>query len=124
MRRALRRRVPARSVRGSTDCSRLAHSSDWRYRSEGLLVPPDIYTQEIASSINRMRRIFEPAGLLVRGWRIRGFELALRFMSIDHMDDSAFLYVRSIRRDPVREAMSLPVNWESGVKRGSSNDQG
>jgi hypothetical protein len=85
-------------------------------------VPPD-YTQEIASSINRMRRIFEPAGLLVRGWRIRGFELVVRFVSIDHMDDSAFLYVRSIKRDPVREAMSLPVNWGSGAERRSSNDQ-
>jgi hypothetical protein len=66
-----------------------------------------------------MRRIFEPAGLLVRGWRIRGFEFVVRFMSIDHMDDSAFLYVRSIKRDPVREAMSLPVNWGAGAERRS-----
>ncbi len=87
-------------------------------------MPPDIYTQEIASSIKRMRRILELAGLLVRGWRIRGFELAVRFVSIDHMDDSTFLYVRSIKRDPVREAMSLPVNWGAGAERRSSNDQG
>ena len=90
---------------------------------KGLLVPPDIYTQEISSSITRMRRIFEPAGLLVRAWRIRGFELVLRYMSIDHMGDSAFLYVRSIIRDPVREAMSLQDNWEAGAERKSSNDQ-
>jgi hypothetical protein len=87
-------------------------------------VPPDIYTQEMASSINRMRRIFEPAGLLLRGWRIRAFELLVRYMSIDHMDDSAFLYARSFKRDPVREAMSLPVNWGAGAERRSSNVQG
>lgn len=86
-------------------------------------MPPDIYTQEIASSINRMRRIFEPAWLLVRGWRIRGFELVVRYISIDHMDDSAFLYLRSTKRDPVREAMSLPVNWGAGAERRGSNDQ-
>ena len=86
-------------------------------------MPADSHTQANSSSINRMWRIFEPAGLLVRGWRIRGFELVVRFMSIDHMDDSAFLYVRSIKRDPVREAMSLPVNWGAGAGRRSSNDQ-
>jgi hypothetical protein len=61
---------------------------------------------------------------LVRGWRIRGFELVVRYISIDHMGDSAFLYVRSIKRDPVREAMSLQDNWGAGAERKSSNDQG
>jgi len=87
---------------------------------DGLLV----YTQENSTLTSRKRRIFEAAWLLARSWRVRGYELAVRYIDIDYMGDCDFQHLRAAKRDPVREAMSLQEHWGATDEGRSSNCQG
>jgi hypothetical protein len=77
--------------------------------------------QEKSVSTGRTRRLFADAGLLVRTWRLCGYEFVARYVNCGYGSDSEYpeLRVRSIKRDPVREAMALRLGPPKGARSSS-----